>query len=70
MLGRDAFEFEKHNFTYNSHEWSLDPEKMESDAGLKDFWTLTAISHMPNNGSSPLPIVASIEAKNYPIFGT
>lgn len=70
LLGRNAFEFEHHNYTYNAHEWSLDPEKMESDAGLKDFWTLTAISHMPNNGSDPLPIVASIEAKNYPIFGT
>ena len=69
-LGSSAHEFEKRNFTYNSHAWSLDPEMLKTDAGLKDFWTLTAISHMPNNGSHPLPFVASIEAKDYPIFGT
>lgn len=69
-LGKAAHEFETHSFTYNSHAWSLDPKMLKTDAGLRDFWTLTAISHMPNNGSSPLPFVASIEAKDYPIFGT
>jgi gamma-glutamyl hydrolase len=73
-LGEDVYEFENHGFTYNAHSWSLNPVHMETDEGLADFWDLTAISYMPNNASNTypqgMPIVASIEAKEYPIFGT
>ena len=69
-LGPKAMEFMKGNFTYNSHSWGLNPKHMITDEGLHNFWDLTAISFMPNNGTHPLPFVASIEAKKYPIFGT
>lgn len=69
-LGKQAFDFVKSNFTYNSHSWGMDPKKMMADKGLSSFWDLTAVSFMPNNGTHPMPFVASIEAKKYPIFGT
>ena len=69
-LGKKAYEFMKGAFTYNSHSWALNPQHMKSDEGLASFWDLTAVSFMPNNGTKPMPFVASIEAKKYPIFGT
>lgn len=63
-------EFERGNFTYNSHKWSVNPDEFKKDKRLADFWNVTSISYMPNNGSNPMPFVASVEAKNYPIFGT
>eukprot|EP00349_Pseudokeronopsis_sp_Brazil_P010984 CAMPEP_0202977222 /NCGR_PEP_ID=MMETSP1396-20130829/84129_1 /ASSEMBLY_ACC=CAM_ASM_000872 /TAXON_ID= /ORGANISM="Pseudokeronopsis sp., Strain Brazil" /LENGTH=175 /DNA_ID=CAMNT_0049715943 /DNA_START=481 /DNA_END=1005 /DNA_ORIENTATION=+ len=35
-LGDEAFFFEDHQFTYNSHHWSINPETFETDAGLGD----------------------------------
>lgn len=69
-LGDKARLFEKGNYAYNAHSWGVRPEKFTDDERLADFWDVTAISYMPNNGSEPMPFVASIEAKNYPIFGT
>uniref|UniRef100_A0A7S3IFR7 folate gamma-glutamyl hydrolase n=1 Tax=Strombidium inclinatum TaxID=197538 RepID=A0A7S3IFR7_9SPIT len=66
-LGPKAFAFEHHNYTYNSHNWGVKPETFETDAGLKQFWDVTAVSLMPNNGTA---FVASIEAKEYPMFAT
>jgi gamma-glutamyl hydrolase len=54
------------NVTYNSHKWSIRPETMESDEGLKAFWDVTSISYDANNTK----FIASVEAKNYPIMGT
>ena len=65
-LGQKAMEFSTNNFTYNSHRFGLDPDTFETDKGLADFWTVTATSAMPNGTN----FVASMEAKNYPIFGT
>lgn len=65
-LGPRAHEFETHNFTYNSHHFAFSPEVFETDEGLKNFWDVTATSQMPNGTH----FVASIEAKNYPIFAT
>jgi len=39
---------------------------LESDKKLKEFWDVTSISLMPNGTE----FTASIESKNYPIFGT
>ena len=69
-LGERAFDFESSNFTYNSHKWGLDPLMIIKDKGLNDFWTLTAVSKVPNNGTDPMHFVASMEAKKYPIFTT
>ena len=65
-LGPQAYEFTTHNFTYNSHTYGFHPETFESDPGLKEFWTVTSHSIAPDG----TPFVASIEAKNYPIYGT
>lgn len=66
-LGDDAFIFEQHNMTYNSHTWGINPEKFENDKGLKDTFNVTSISYMPIDGR---PFVASIESNKYPFFGT
>ena len=73
-LGNDAQEFTSKNLTYNSHDWGLNPDHIKSDKNLSNFWNLTALSYMPNNASAEfphgMPFVASVEAKDYPIFGT
>jgi gamma-glutamyl hydrolase len=65
-LGKYAYEFAKNNFTYNSHHYGIAPETFKTDAGLAKFWDVTSESFMPNGTA----FTASIEAKNYPIFGT
>jgi len=65
-LGNEAYLFNDHNVTYNSHHWSMDPNKFNTDKGLASMFYLTAISHMPDGR----PIVASIESEKYPFFGT
>lgn len=66
-LGMQAYEFETHNFTYNSHHFAVKPSLFETDDSLRNFWTVTSISTVPNNGTE---FVASIEAINYPFYGT
>ncbi len=65
-LREDAFHFEHYNFTYNSHTWSMNPDKFQTDYALMNMFNLTAISYMPDGR----PIVASIESERYPFFGT
>ena len=65
-LGDRAYEFETHNFTYNSHHFAVSPDLFKTDAQLSSFWDVTSISRMPNGTA----FVASIESKNYPIFAT
>ena len=65
-LGPAALEFSRNNFTYNSHNWGISPNTFKSDKGLAKFWDVTAESFMPNGTA----FTASIEAKDYPIFGT
>lgn len=60
--------FEDNAMTYNSHTWGIDPEKFETDAGLKEIFEVTAISYMPEPDGRPF--VASIESKKYPFLGT
>lgn len=66
QLGDEAFLFEDHAITYNSHHWSVDPEVFETDEKLRDMFTVTAISYMPDGR----PITASIESDKYPFYGT
>ena len=68
-LGMQAFEFETHNFTYNSHHFAVDPKLFKTDHDLSLFWTVTSTSTVPNNGTE---FVASIEAKDekYPFYAT
>lgn len=65
-LGNDAFLLEDNPITYNSHTYGIAPETFETDKNLKDFFTVTSISYLPDTGA---PFVASIEAKDYPIYG-
>jgi len=66
-FGLKAYEFERLPLTYNSHDWAVDPKLFKTDKALSEFWDVTSISTVPNNGTE---FVASIEAKHYPIYGT
>ncbi len=68
QLQDEAFLFENHNFTYNGHNWGIDPSKFETDSGLKENFLVNSISYMPEPDGRPF--VTSIEGKKYPIFGT
>lgn len=61
-----AEEFELKNLTYNSHRYGISPDTFKSDPQLASFWNVTSVSMMPNGTE----FVASMEAKEYPIFGT
>ena len=65
-LQEEALLFENHNFTYNGHNWGINPDTFLTDAGLKDMFIVNAISYMPDGR----PFVASIEGRKYPIYGT
>ena len=65
-LGDKAMEFSTHNFTYNSHSYAVYPATFETDKGLSNFWDVTALSSTTDGTK----FVASIEAKNYPVFAT
>jgi gamma-glutamyl hydrolase len=54
------------NYTWNSHHFAVAPTTFVEDNGLSSFWDVTATSAMPNGTH----FVASIEAKDYPIFAT
>jgi gamma-glutamyl hydrolase len=66
-LGEErALEFEKNNFTYNHHQWSITPETFNTDEDLSNFWDVTSTSLSPNGTE----FVASMESKKYPIFAS
>jgi len=58
--------FQTGNYTYNSHSYSIDPKKFESDSKLKEFWTFTSTSKDENGRE----FVSSMEANDYPIMAT
>lgn len=66
-FGNEAYKFERNNYTYNSHTWSINPKKFKTDEGLREMFKVTSISYMPTDGR---PFVASIESDKYPFFGT
>ena len=66
-MGDDAYKFEQEAMTLNSHSYSVDPTKFTSDASLSEFYKLTSISYTPVEGN---PFGATIEAYDYPFFGT
>jgi len=57
-LGPKANLFTTYNMTYNSHHWSLNPAKFQTDKGLGDFFEPTALSYMPAPNNRPF--VASV----------
>ena len=69
-LGPEAYLFEDHNVTYNSHHWSLNPGKFATDKGLATWFKPTSLSWMPDGR----PFVASMETTGemarYPFYGT
>ncbi len=70
-LGPKAKFFERYNMTYNSHHWSLSPDKFNAtgDKGLKSWFKPTSLSYMPDGR----PFVASYETtgenSKYPFYG-
>lgn len=70
-LGDDAYKFENTAMTLNSHSFGVNPESFVSDASLGSFYKLTSVSYEPNNvPEDARPFAATIEANNYPFFGT
>lgn len=66
-LGAQAYKFEETPMTLNSHHYSVDPDLFTTDASLAAFYKLTSVSYTPAEGD---PFGASMEAYNYPFFGT
>ena len=58
--------FESKNVTFNAHNFAIGPDVFKIDDGLREFWDVTSVSYMPDGR----PFVASVEAKDYPIFAT
>ena len=50
-LGDNAYDFERHPYTYNAHNFGVSPDKYVTDEGLNSFWDLTAIGHVPDNST-------------------
>ena len=71
-LGPQAELLEDYNVTYNSHHWSLNPDKFKTDKGLAKWFKPTSLSYMPEPDGRPF--VASMETTGsmakYPIYGT
>lgn len=65
-LQDDTRVFEKLSITYNHHSFGVSPDTFKTDKGLSDMFIPTSISY-DNDG---VPFVASMEAKDYPFFGT
>ena len=58
--------FESKNVTFNAHNFAVGPDVFQNEEGLREFWDVTSVSYMPDGR----PFVASVEAKDYPIFAT
>jgi len=65
-FGPLAQELHRKNLEWNGHVYGIAPSTFKSDKGLAKFWDVNSVSFMPNGTA----FVASMEAKNYPIFGT
>lgn len=66
-LGQDAYRFEKTAMTLNSHTFSVNPDSFTTDKSLSEFYKLTSVSYEPETGK---PFGTSMEAYNYPFYGT
>jgi len=66
-MGPEAYLFEKGNFTFNAHSFSIDPKTFETDSALSKFWDVTSTSYDKVNDRE---FVATMEAKNYPFMAT
>ena len=58
---------ESKNYLFNNHFFGISPARFETDQGLKNFWSVTSTHKLPSDGRD---FVASIEAKDYPIYAT
>ena len=68
---KDPSKFEDYAMTLNSHSWGVNPESFTSDEGLANFYRLTSVSYEPDNEpADSRPFAASIEAFDYPFFGS
>jgi len=66
LSAKFAKEMETQGLTYNAHHYGVSTKTFEEDEGLKSFWDVTSYSLMPNGTE----FVATIEAKDYPMFAT
>lgn len=70
-MGSNAYNFEKEAMTLNSHSWGINPDSFVTDAGFGNFYRLTSVTYEPGNTPADArPFTATMEAINYPFFGT
>lgn len=69
-LGPNIYLLETHNVTYNSHHWSLNPSKFQTDAGLAKWFRPTSLSYMPEPDGRAFVASAETVGNRYPFFGT
>ena len=68
---KDPYKFEDYAMTLNSHSWGVNPDSFTSDEGLASFYRLTSVSYEPDNVPADFrPFAATIEAFDYPFFGS
>jgi len=65
-LGMKAHIFAEYPMTLNHHTWGLSPDKFETDEGLKKLFYPTSYCYDEDNQQ----FVGSMEAYDYPFFGT
>ncbi|CDW80233.1 peptidase c26 family protein [Stylonychia lemnae] len=65
-MGSQAYIYEQNPILFNYHIWGISPATFQNDKKLNDFYTVTSTS-VDNGGKV---FANTIEAKNYPFFGT
>lgn len=70
-MGENAYNFENEAMALNSHTYSINPDSFITDESFGSFYRLTSISYEPGNTPADArPFTATMEAKDYPFFGT
>lgn len=69
-LGPKAWLLSEYNVTYNSHHWSLNPDKFVTDKGLGAFFKPTSLSSMPDGRKFVASMETTGAAAHYPFYLT
>ena len=65
LTEKDIFDYENMNLVYMAHDFSVSPERFNTDKKLNEFWDVLSLSSV-SNGTE---YVSSIESKDHPIIG-
>lgn len=65
-MGENAYKLTDNEVLFNNHNWGIAPEQFENDEGLKAVFKMTSVSY----GINGLPFAATMEAYDYPFYGS